>query len=304
MTTTRECTSIKNGVTALIPAAGLGTRMTPATKEMPKEMLPVPARYGERTIFKPFIQLIYETLYKAGIRTFVFVVGRGKRILQDHFLPDWGLYDTLMEKGKTLEAESLKELYLMLENSNIIWVDQPSPKGLGDAVLRGLKAVNTEYVLIHLGDILLKQNNNDNIVEDMLRAFNNLGEKCRSLIHSLTVPDPQNYGVIVPGTRLMDGIGQIEEIFTVRDLVEKPRDPPSNYAITGIYLLPSRELLYSLENTPRNPNTGELELTDGLRLLLSRGHKMCTALSSRIQYLDIGRPDRYLDTFISLSKLS
>ena len=87
-------------LTALIPAAGLGTRMLPVTKETPKEMLPVPVRNGSSTLFKPFIQLIFESLYEAGIRSFVFVVGRGKRILQDHFLPDYDLLDELERKGK------------------------------------------------------------------------------------------------------------------------------------------------------------------------------------------------------------
>ena len=285
-------------VTALIPAAGLGTRMVPATKETPKEMLPVPFEDDGGLAFKPFIQLVYESLYAAGVRTFVIVVGRGKRILQDHFVVDWGLHETLVRKGKTREAAWLERFYSMLENSTIIWVDQPEPRGLGDAVLRGLKAVNTPHVLIHLGDILLHSPRH-NPVRDLLST---LGcSECPGTIGLIRVEDPRSYGVAIPGDPVGCGAsGSVAGLFRVRGLVEKPREPPSSYAITGVYLLPSRSLEEALASTERNPSTGELELTDALQLLAGRTG-LCGAIVEGVSYLDIGRPERYLETIRMLA---
>ncbi|HID40780.1 MAG TPA: hypothetical protein EYP33_01340, partial [Pyrodictium sp.] len=116
--------------TAVIPVAGLGTRMLPATKEQPKEMLPVPMRNSRHgLVFKPFLQLVFEQLYDAGIRRFIFVVGRGKRSIEDHFTPDWGYAHYLEQRGKKREAELLYEFYQRLEDSTLVWVNQPEPRG-------------------------------------------------------------------------------------------------------------------------------------------------------------------------------
>ncbi len=284
-------------ITGLIPAAGLGTRMFPATKEMPKEMLPVPSPNKEHFVFKPFLQLVFEELYSAGVRQFVFVVGRGKRILQDHFLPDWELYETLLSKGKKKEATALESFYKMIESSTIIWVDQPHPKGLGDAVLRGLRAVNTEYTLLHLGDILVTgENGLKSIVPDMLAVYKRIYPECDAIIHSMAVKDPQNYGIIVPKRTLTKGTGLIDEVVEVEALVEKPKDPPSNFAISGVYLLPAKKLLESLLETPKNQRTGELEVTDGIQTMMLKGTKLCAGISYNVRFLDIGRPERYLET--------
>ena len=285
-------------VTALIPAAGLGTRMVPATKETPKEMLPVPFEDDGGLVFKPFIQLVYESLYTAGVRTFVVVVGRGKRILQDHFVVDWGLHETLVRKGKKREAAWLERFYSMVEDSTIIWVDQPEPRGLGDAVLRGLRAVSTPHVLIHLGDILLHRPGH-NPVRDLLGALE--CPECPGTIGLISVDDPRSYGVAIPGDPVgCEARGSLGGLFRVKGLVEKPREPPSRYAITGVYVLPARPLEEALLETGRNPSTGELELTDALQLLAERTG-LCGAIVEGVSYLDIGRPERYLWTIRMLA---
>jgi len=120
---------------AVITAAGLGTRLSPATKELPKEMLPIFHREGDRIVVKPLLQLIFEQLHDVGIREFCFVIGRGKRAIEDHFTPDPIFLRELRERGKGREAESLERFYAMLSDSSITWVNQPEPRGFGDAVL-------------------------------------------------------------------------------------------------------------------------------------------------------------------------
>lgn len=289
------------GFTALVPAAGLGTRMIPATKELPKEMLPVPEPGPGGTLFKPFIQVVYERLYGAGARTFVFVVGRGKRILQDHFVKDEGLLDLLRRKGKELEAEALREFYRMLDDSTIIWVDQPEPRGLGDAVLRGLRAIPGGPVLIHLGDILVESPRGDPVKglwETWLRAR---GRCPAGMILLAPVEDPSSYGVAIPGLPVeAEPAPGVTRVVEIRGLVEKPREPPSSLAITGVYLVDSGMLRRSLERARPNPRTGEVELTDSLDRL-ARESCLCGAVADEPSYLDIGRPGKYLETLMSLA---
>ncbi|MCE4624396.1 MAG: NTP transferase domain-containing protein [Desulfurococcales archaeon] len=279
-------------ITALIPAAGLGTRMIPATKELPKEMLPVPSNGpGSSLVFKPFIQLVYEALYNAGIRVFAFVVGRGKRILQDHFVVDNGLLVELRSRGKMKEASALEEFYGMLEDSTIIWVDQPEPRGLGDAVKRGLKAVSTEAVLVHLGDILLHSNNGSPL-ERLIQSFKTL-ERCDALLALVEVENPKKYGVAVPGSELID------DVYEVTEVIEKPEEPPSNLAISGVYVFKSDPIRAALEEAGINPRTGEHELTDAIQILTRKG-RVCGYTVKGANYIDIGRPESYMETLRSL----
>lgn len=287
-------------ITALIPAAGLGTRMVPATKEIPKEMLPVPYTRDGAPLFKPFIQVVFEHLYEAGIRVFVVVVGRGKRILQDHFVADWSFQEYLAARGKEREARELERFYSMLEDSTIIWVDQPTPRGLGDAVARGLKAVSAGRVLIHLGDILLHSPGH-NHVRDLIETAASCSE-CTGTISLQPVDNPKSYGVASPAGRAgcTGETPTIEALLRIADLVEKPSIPPSRLAIAGIYLLPAHLIREALQRSGENPRTGEKELTDALRLLAREG-RLCGAQTRRTAYIDIGKPERYLQAIRMLA---
>jgi len=138
---------------AIVPAAGLGTRLTPATKEQPKEMLPVFTKAANGQIcLKPLVQMIYEHLYDFGLIEFCFIIGRGKRAIEDHFTQDYGYVNMLKDKGKDTSALDLESFYDKLEKSKIVWVNQPEPKGFGDAVLRAKPFVGDEEFLVHAGD--------------------------------------------------------------------------------------------------------------------------------------------------------
>ncbi len=282
-------------LSALIPAAGLGTRMVPATKEAPKEMLPLPQSREGGLVFKPFLQIVFENLYDAGVRVFVFVVGRGKRIIQDHFIVDWSFHDLLISKGKEREARSLARFYEKVEDSTIIWVDQPSPKGLGDAVLRGLKAVSTGKVIVHLGDVSVYTPDRRPVVDSFVKAARKIEGECGNTIHTMEVRDPRRYGVIIPGSEWRPtGVRAAQWYARIRGLIEKPSTPPSNYVVSGMYYFATESIMAALENAGTNDSTGEVELTDALVLLAEKG-ELCAVLSQPAVFIDIGTPSLYLE---------
>jgi len=121
---------------AVIPAAGLGTRMLPYSKEIPKEMLPVITGYKKNVMVKPVLHYIFDALYDIGFRRFYFIVGRGKRLIEDYFTPDWNYVDYLLKVGKESLAKLLADFYKEIEATEIIMINQPYPRGLGDAIFK------------------------------------------------------------------------------------------------------------------------------------------------------------------------
>ena len=141
----------------VITAAGTGTRLLPLTKETPKEMLPiyVKSRITAKPVLKPILHLIFDSVYDSGIRDFCFVVGRGKRSIEDHFLV------SKIEKKELAKVPEMKVFFSKLNKINATYVQQPSPKGFGDAVLRSKSFVGNDNFLLHAGDdaILSRKNN-------------------------------------------------------------------------------------------------------------------------------------------------
>ncbi|HDI74672.1 MAG TPA: hypothetical protein ENF55_01810, partial [Thermoprotei archaeon] len=148
---------------AVIPAAGLGTRLLPTTKELPKEMMPIFYKRRGETILKPTLQIIFEELYDAGIREFCFIVGRGKRAIEDHFTPDYNFLEYLRKKGKEVVAEDIEEFYEKIDNSVLVFVNQPQPRGFGDAVLKAKAFVGNEPFIVHAGDAIIFSENNEHL---------------------------------------------------------------------------------------------------------------------------------------------
>lgn len=234
---------------AIIPAAGLGTRFLPATKALPKEMLPI--------IDKPTIQFIVEEALKSGIEDILIVTGKAKRNIEDHFDSNVELEQNLTEKNKT-------ELLKLVEETtdiNLHFIRQSHPRGLGHAVLQAKAFVGNEPFVVMLGDDLMdilgaKTPLTKQLIDDYDKTH-------ASTIAVMEVPheDVDKYGVIAPE-------GEVEKgLFNVAKFVEKPavEDAPSDLAIIGRYLL-TPEIFEILEN--QKPGAGnEIQLTDAIETL-------------------------------------
>jgi len=279
---------------AIIPAAGMGTRLLPATKEQPKEMLPILIKSENgKIVLKPMLQAIFEHLFNLGIREFCFITGKTKRAIENHFTSD----STFLETNKNLESvknrdglEDLLNFYNMLKESTIFWVNQPAPKGFGDAVLTAKNFIRDENFLVFAGDdyIISSQNN---YYKRLLRIH---GEGAAATIIVTKVKDPTNYGVIEA-----DLIRPLT--YRVKSIIEKPKDPPSNLAVVAVYLF-NPIIFDALEKTPFDKG-GEKQLTDAIQLLIDWGLKVyAVGLSSREFRVDIGTVESYYETLTKLYK--
>ncbi|WP_426950887.1 UTP--glucose-1-phosphate uridylyltransferase GalU [Bacillus mycoides] len=230
---------------AIIPAAGLGTRFLPATKAMPKEMLPI--------VDKPTIQYIVEEAIESGIEDIIIVTGKGKRAIEDHFDHSFELEQNLLEKGKHEMLEKVQAS----SKINIHYIRQKEPKGLGHAVWCARKFIGNEPFAVLLGD---------DIVQADTPCLRQLMNECEathsSVIGVQTVPENEThrYGIIDP-------ITQNGRQYQVRQFVEKPAQgtAPSNLAIMGRYVL-TPEVFTFLENQQTGAG-GEIQLTDAIQRL-------------------------------------
>ena len=275
--------SVTNVITkAVIPAAGLGTRLLPTTKELPKEMMPIFFKRDDEIILKPTLQIIFEELYDSGIREFCFIVGRGKRAIEDHFTPDYNFLEYLREKGKEVVAKDLKEFYERIENSVIVFVNQPQPRGFGDAVLKAKAFVGNEPFIVHAGDAVIFSENNQHI-KKVMEVFQK--KKAEAVFLLKEVENPRIYGVIEPGEEEGD-------IVEVKRIVEKPETPPSNLAVIPIYAF-DPVILKALEKTELGKR-GEIELTDAIQKIIEWKFKVYAIKPPKNQiWLDIGTPQNY-----------
>jgi len=265
---------------AVITAAGLGTRLLPATKEIPKEMLPVFGRGSSGQIFlKPLIQVVFEQLFDAGIRDFLFIVGRGKRTIEDHFTTDSGFLDYLRKIGKDCYADELESFYRKIEESVIVFLNQPEPRGFGDAVLRARDLIDETFI-VHAGDTYMVSENLDHI-RLPLTIHERYNASATLLV--MEVDDPRPYGVI--------GGGAVEgDVWSVERLEEKPERPWSRLAILPLYVF-EPEIFEALAETLPGKG-GEVQLTDGIGRLIQRGGKVVAVkLPENSPRLDIGSPE-------------
>ena len=267
----------------VIPAAGLGTRLFPATKEQPKEMLPIFAKtsHGDMAV-KPVVQLVFEQLHDAGLREFCFVVGRGKRGIEDHFTPDTNCVRTLEGLGKNGVALDLEDFYAKLESSTSMWVNQPEPKGFGNAVLMAQPFVQNENCLVHAGDSCIISKNMD-YIKRLLEAFERLNADVAFLV--LEIENPKQYG-IVEGVEIEPGIIKVSSV------VEKPEKPKTNWAIMAMYAF--HPIIFKALETIETGKNGEIQLTDAIEKLIEWGSKVyAVKLDKSYAHLDIGSPERY-----------
>lgn len=274
----------------VVPAAGLGTRLFPATKEQPKEMLPIFSRSVDGGVcVKPLLQLVFEQLYDVGFREFCFVVGRGKRSIEDHFTPDFNSVVMLKNAGKGGRASDLDGFYTKLKTSTIIWVNQPQPKGFGDAVLMALPFVQSEHCLVHAGDTYIISKNAGHL-KSLMKVYDRVKADAAFIVQE--IEDPRQYGVI-------EGEEMEERVYRVKGAVEKPEKPPTNLAIMPIYVF-HPVIFKALEKTLPGKG-GEIQLTDAIQRLIDWGLNVCAVrLSPDEVRLDIGSPETYWEA-LSLS---
>jgi UTP--glucose-1-phosphate uridylyltransferase len=268
----------------VIPAAGLGTRLLPITKEMPKEMLPIVAlmKSGQPCL-KPMLQTIFEKLYDSGFREFAFIVGRGKRAIEDHFSPDDDFVQNLEEKDKEDLACELKGFYSKINNSTLVFINQPKPKGFGDAVNRAAIFTGNENFLMQAGDDLIISKSNNHL-ERANRIFEKYDADTLFLVEE--VQDPRAYGVIT-GEEIKPGV------FQVKNIVEKPKKPPSNLAIIALYIF--KPVIYKALDEVQPDKNGEIQLADALKILLEWNCKVYgLKLKSAEKRVDIGTAESYL----------
>lgn len=237
---------------AVIPAAGLGTRFLPATKAMPKEMLPV--------VDKPAIQYVVEEAVAAGLDDVLMITGRRKQPLENHFDHVDELERTLSEKGDTARLAAVKESSLLAE---VHYLRQGEPLGLGHAVLKARLHVGAHPFAVLLGDDLIDAR--DPLLTRMIAAH----EQRNASVVALLEVDPaqvHQYGVAT-----VEPLGEDPDVVRVTGLVEKPAPgtAPSNLAVIGRYVL-QPEVFDVLEHTPAGRG-GEIQLTDALQTLAVDG---------------------------------
>jgi UTP--glucose-1-phosphate uridylyltransferase len=265
---------------AIIPAAGLGTRFLPATKVIPKEMVPL--------LNKPAIQYVVEEGVKSGIKQFVIITERNKSSLANHF-------DTLPELDKILKSKKkihlLDDIYKLIKAAEFMYVRQSEPLGLGHAIWTARHAFKKEYVSIFLPDDIIT-----GPVPGMAQLIKVATQEKCSVVAVKEVPFEQvsNYGVIAVKKQFSPNL------FQVKELVEKPleKDAPSNLAIVGRYVL-SPGIFESLSDLNRGA-IGEVQLTDGIQNLLLSGEKVFAYKIQGTRY-DVGTPMGWLKANIALA---
>jgi UTP--glucose-1-phosphate uridylyltransferase len=268
---------------AVIPAAGLGTRLLPITKSQPKEMLPV----GR----KPIVQHIVEELNRGGIDQILFITGPGKASIENHFDVNKELVEVLRETGK---EELLSELEFDRFQARYFFTRQRQLLGLGHAVYCARSFVGSQPFVVALGDSIIGLNAESDIVQRMQQCFEQ--ENCEAVIAFEEVPDHEvdRYGIASPKEN--------GEFFQLADVVEKPAldEAPSNLAIAARYIF-TPAIFDALERIEPGKG-GEIQLTDAIRLLIQEGKKVYgVRLRSTERRYDIGSFDSYFRAFVEFA---
>lgn len=271
---------------AIIPVAGYGTRLLPATKSQPKEMLPV-AR-------KPAVQYIVEELARSGIRRVLFVTGSGKTAIENHFDVD----DKLISYLRNTKREGLlSTLDFERQDMEYFYTRQRQQLGLGDAVLCARPLLEGESVVVALGDSIIRSSGESNVLNRMLRLFEEKDADVVVAFQEVADKDVVKYGIAKPKPG-----ADTSDIFKLEDVVEKPsmKTAPSNLAISARYVF-KPTIFESLANL--RPGKGkEVQLTDAIRQLLKKGAKgYGVRLAPGERRLDVGNFGSYFQAFVDFA---
>jgi len=234
---------------------------------------------------KPLLQIIFEHLFDLGFREFCFIVGRGKRAIEDHFTPDHRFLEYLNSKDGEL-ANHLESFYKRIEDSTILYLNQSEPLGFGHAVLLSKTIVGNEPVLVHAGDVYIQSLGEDHI-RRLIGEHRKTGADVTITLHE--VADPRQHGV----AEVIEG--KANEI-RVANVVEKPDIPKTNLAIMPMYVF-QPVIFEALENISLG-KSGEVQLTDGIKKLIDSGAKvMAVRVKKNEIRFDVGSPESYWEAF-------
>lgn len=265
---------------AVIPAAGFGTRFLPATKAMPKEMLPI--------VDKPAIQYIVEEILASGIREILIISGHAKRAIEDHFDSSPELEQHLVESGKLKELEEIQKI----SSIKVHYVRQPYMRGLGDAILCAREFVDGEPFGVILGDDIVYTGNGEPALKQLMDRYYETGS---TVVGCQEVPEGKvsSYGII-RGERTEN-----PDLLKVVDMIEKPsiKEAPSRFAALGRYVI-TPDIFSILEETKPGKG-GEIQLTDALRVLARNGKVY--AYNFKGQRYDTGNKLGYLKAVVEFA---
>jgi len=263
---------------AIIPAAGLGTRFLPATKAMPKEMLPI--------VDKPTIQYIIEEAVESGIEDIIIVTGKGKRAIEDHFDHSFELEHTLLEKGK---MELLSEVQKASQLVDIHYIRQKEPRGLGHAIWCARKFIGDEPFAVLLGDDIVKAEKP--CLKQMIEQYERYNASIIGVQH-VKDEEVSRYGIV-------DAMEIGERFYNVSNLVEKPKqeDAPSNLAIMGRYILTPK--IFEMLEKQQPGSGGEIQLTDAIATL--NQFEAIYAYNFEGKRYDVGEKMGFIQTTIELA---
>lgn len=267
---------------ALIPVAGLGTRLLPATKSQPKEMLPV----GR----KPIVQYVVEELVANGAQQILFVTGRSKTSIENHFDSDPELHRILAASNK---EELLNEILDL--QANFFYTRQRTQKGLGDAILCGENFAGEQPFIVALGDSILGLHAQSRTVSRMVDLFESRRASCVVAVEEVSPEQTTHYGIVAPA----EGSGGS---FRVLNLVEKPKseDAPSNLAIAGRYVF--SPIIFDMLHRVQPDRRGEIQLTDAIQLLCEEGKRvLALKLPAGERRYDIGNFPSYFESFVEFA---
>ena len=264
----------------VITAAGKGTRLLPFTKEMPKEMMPIFSKaFTKKRVVLPLLQYIYEQLYSMSFRDYCFVVGREKRSIEDHFTPHEVYLKGLAGDDKKL----ITNFYHKLEKSHLVWINQNKPLGFGDAVKRAEKYVGKEDFIVHAGDVTILSNSEHPILRLIETAKKNPDAKVILLCKK--VKDSKRYGV--PTVEKIS-----KDLFSVKEVIEKPDKPKSNFGILPLYYFRS-DIFSSLKKIKKGKGN-EFQLTDAIQNLIKEKQKvLAITLNKNEEEIDVGTVESY-----------
>ena len=267
---------------AIIPLAGLGTRLLPLTSVIPKELLPI---YG-----KPGLEYILEEGINAGIKEFIFIISNKKKEIKKYFYSD-SFYKKIIKKKSKDKRLKLEYSKIKKYKKIIKFVYQNEPRGTGDAVLKCKNYIKSKYFLMYLPDDLIIKNNCSQSMIKLHKKYNS------SVIASKKVKrkEVSRWGIF--NLKKFN-----KNIFLIKDVIEKPslKNAPSNYAVIGRYILPKK--IFNILQKQKAGQNGEIHITDAIKTLIDKKEKFIGHVFSG-KYLDCGTMKGYINSSVKISQL-